>query len=160
MTATEPSSRATSPRFDPAAIRQLADAASSTCFARGESYYQSGQVELTSVTAERVVAQAFGNADYGVRITGQGDHIAGMCTCPAYDDMRFCKHMVAVMLAVNGASAVEQEPDKVGAAIGAHLESLSHAELLAYIIDIAETEPVLFRRLAEGAGADIAVDSG
>ena len=86
------------PRFDVATLRKLAGA---KVFARGEEYHADGQVELLSVERNRVLAQVAGSEDYRTVLTGRGKKIGGECSCPAYTDWGFCKHMVAAALAVN-----------------------------------------------------------
>ena len=85
------------PRFDVEALRRLAGAA----FARGEAYHREGRVEILAVEPRRVLAQVTGTEDYRVNLLGKGETIKGECTCPAFDDYGFCKHMVATGLAAN-----------------------------------------------------------
>ena len=84
-------------RFDIAALRLLAGAA----FVRGEAYHRDGRVEILAVEPRRVLAQVAGTEDYRVNLLGKGETIKGECTCPAFDDYGFCKHMVATALAAN-----------------------------------------------------------
>ena len=145
-------SKASAPRFDPAAIKRAADAAGAKCYARGEGYFQQGQVALLSISQDKVIARAFGSETYAVRLTGEAMRIEGECTCPAFEDAGFCKHMVAAMLTANAAFAAGEKPDDRCAAIEAHLQALGHAELVGLITRLAETTPSLFRRLAADAG--------
>ena len=85
-------------RFDVAALRKLAG---SKVFERGEDYHADGQVEILSLEPERVLAQVAGNEDYRTVLTGRGKKIGGECSCPAFTDWGFCKHMVATALAAN-----------------------------------------------------------
>lgn len=87
-------------RFDIEAIRDLVGAGT---FSRGEAYDRSGQVELLALGPDRVLAQVTGTEDYTTQLVGRGDVIGGECSCPAFDNQGFCKHMVAVALAANAA---------------------------------------------------------
>ena len=105
------------PRFDVEALRRLAGAA----FARGEAYHREGRVEIFSaIEPRRVLAQVTGTEDYRVNLLGKGETIKGECTCPAFGDYGFCKHMVATGLAAN-----ESDTGRAGAGalarIRAHL---------------------------------------
>ncbi len=90
--------RATQPRFDVAVLREQAGP---KVFARGEEYHRDGQVDLLSVERNRVLAQVTGSEDYRTVLTKRGKKIGGECSCPAFRDWGFCKHMVATGLAAN-----------------------------------------------------------
>ena len=85
------------PRFDIAALKRVAGAA----FARGEAYHCDGRVELLAVEPGRVLAEVSGSEDYRVGLVRKGETFGGECTCPAFEDFGFCKHMVATALAAN-----------------------------------------------------------
>ena len=86
------------PRFDVDALRALAGA---KAFARGEEYHRDGLVQMLALTPGRVLAQVAGSEDYRTEVTGRGKEIDGKCTCRAFEDWGFCKHMVAAALAAN-----------------------------------------------------------
>ena len=90
------------PRFDIDALRYLAG---EKTFARGEAYHRDGQVEILAVEPGRVLAQVVGTEDYRTELTGRGKEIGGECSCPAFEDWGFCKHMVAAALAANAAGS-------------------------------------------------------
>lgn len=129
-------------RFDLDALR---DRAGDKAFARGESYHRAEQVRLLLIEPARVVAQVSGSEDYRTELTGRGKSIGGHCSCPAFSDYGFCKHMVAVGLATNevgddaGAGALSQIRD--------HLRAKSVDFLADMIVDMAERDPDLFRKL-------------
>lgn len=52
-----------------------------------------------------MLAQVAGSDDYRVLLTGRGKKIGGECSCPAFTDWGFCKHMVATALAADEAPA-------------------------------------------------------
>ncbi|MBV1797584.1 SWIM zinc finger domain-containing protein [Siccirubricoccus sp. G192] len=142
--------RRAAPRFDPAMLRDLAGEA---VYARGESYYRSGQVELISDDGQRVRARVAGTEIYRVDLRGRGSRISGECSCPAFTDHGFCKHLVATALAANAmAASGEVVPDRIGT-IRAHLRSQGIDRLVGLILDLAERDPVLLDRLDLAAAA-------
>jgi tetratricopeptide (TPR) repeat protein len=152
--------------FDVTALRKLAGA---KVFERGQDYHADGQVEILSLEPVRVLAQVAGSDDYRTVLTGRGKKIGGECSCPAFTDWGFCKHMVATALAAN--EALDSAAAGNGAAldgagalgrIRAHLKSKDADALVDMIVDLAERDPALFRKLALAAaivqGDDKAVE--
>ena len=137
--------RARSGRFDVAALRALAGA---KVFGRGEAYVAADAVQLLAVEKDRVLAQVAGSEDYRTRLSGRGKRIGGDCSCPAFNDWGFCKHMVAVALAVN-AQGGDAEAEGVGtlSRIRAHLKTRGVDALVDLVIDLAERDPALLRKL-------------
>lgn len=133
------------PRFDIEALRELAG---EKTFARGEVYHRDGQVAILSIEPERVLAQVDGTEDYRTELTGRGKDIDGECSCPAFEDWGFCKHMVAAALAANAAGN-DAEVDGAGALdrIRDHLKKKGADALVEMIMEMAEQDPALFRRL-------------
>jgi uncharacterized Zn finger protein len=133
------------PRFDPG---ELAALAGDRAFARGEAYHRGGQVTILSLAADRVLAQVAGTEDYRVTLSGRGRAIGGSCSCRAFEDSGFCKHMVATALAANEAAASGQADgtDSLGR-IRAHLKTKSVDALVDLIVDMVERDPALFRKL-------------
>jgi len=132
------------PRFDIDAVRDLAG---EKVFARGEAYHRGGQVAVLSIEPERVLAQVAGTDDYRTVLTGRGKVIDGECTCPAFDDWGFCKHMVAAALAANAAGAEAKDGVGAIARIRDHLKAKGLDALVAMVVDMAERDAALFRRL-------------
>jgi uncharacterized Zn finger protein len=143
------------PRFDPDRLRALAG---DKAFARGEGYADGGQVRVLAIAEDRVIAEAFGSDHYGLRLSGAGKTISGCCTCPAYDDAGFCKHLVAAGLITNALIDDGAEPDGALARITQHLAEMSKADVLAYVLTLADTNPALLKQLASGAGEDLRED--
>ena len=133
------------PRFDIDALRDLAG---EKTFARGEAYHCDGQVVILSIDQERVLAQVAGTEDYRTVLIGRGREIAGECSCPAFEDWGFCKHMVAAALAANSAGA-DSDAESVGALsrIRDHLKKKDVDSLVGMIVDLAEHDLALFRKL-------------
>jgi uncharacterized Zn finger protein len=142
-------------RFDVATLKRLAGGA----FLRGEAYHREGRVEILAVEPRRVLAQVTGTEDYRVNLLGRGETIKGECTCPAFDDYGFCKHMAATALAAN---ELDRGPEREGggalARIRAHLEDKPNRVLVAMIVELAERDRALFRKLEIASAADGADD--
>jgi uncharacterized Zn finger protein len=150
MDAARDGKRHVPPRFDPAALRDLAGGA---VFGRGEDYARSGRVELLSDDGERVRARVLGTEVYRAALRGRGRAFAGECSCPAFADHGFCKHLVATALAANAAGEDgEAVPDRIGA-IRAHLRAQGADRLAEMILDLAERDPALLDRLDLAASA-------
>lgn len=144
-------------RFDVAALRTLAG---DKVFARGEDYHRDGQVEILSVERGRVLAQVMGTEDYRTVLTGRGKTIGGECSCPAYSDWGFCKHMVATALTVNEAGDEERaEAPTALDRIRAHLKQKGIDALVAMVVDLAERDAALFRKLDIAATASAPGDA-
>jgi uncharacterized Zn finger protein len=139
------------PRFDIAALKRLAGGA----FVRGEVYHREGRVEILVIEPRRVLARVTGTEDYRVNLLGKGETIKGECTCPAFDDYGFCKHMVATALAANES---DRGPDSSTAGalarIRAHLAGKPNASLVAMIVELAERDLAVFRKLEIASAAD------
>lgn len=142
-------------RFDVAALRRLAG---ETVFARGAAYHREGRVVLLGIDPERVLAEIGGTEDYRAELRGRGNEIAGRCSCPAFSDWGFCKHLVAVALAANeaGPQAAEEGADR-RARIREHLRRQGVDALAEMILDMADHDPSLLRKL-EVAAAPLHAD--
>lgn len=136
------------PRFDIGAIRRKAG---DDVFARGEAYFTEGRVSIVDICPDRVRARVSGNETYRSVLTGRGDTIGGECSCPAFNDHGFCKHLVATALA-----AAEVEPQDDGdpvARIRTWLSTRDPAALVDLLVEQAERDDGLFRRLDMMASA-------
>jgi uncharacterized Zn finger protein len=130
-------------RFDVAALRELAG---EKVFARGVQYNQEGQVEIVSIDRSRVLARVIGSEIYRSELEGAGEEFSGACSCPAFSDWGFCKHLVATALAVNGLGpeAAEQAAGRLSK-IRDHLRSKGVESLVEMIVKLAENDPDLLR---------------
>jgi len=133
------------PRFDVAALRTQAGA---KVFARGEEYHRDGQVDLLSVERDRVLARVLGSEDYRTVLRGRGKKIRGECSCPAFRDWGFCKHLVATALATNEVAdeGWEKKPSVLDR-IRAHLKQEGVDALIEMVVELAERDTALFRKL-------------
>ena len=132
-------------RFDVASLRTRAGP---KVFARGEEYHSDGQVEILSIERDRVLAQVMGSEDYRTVLTGRGKKIGGECSCPAFRDWGFCKHMVATGLAANevAETGAEKGPSVLDR-IRAHLKQKGVDALVEMVVELAERDTALFRKL-------------
>lgn len=95
------------PRFDPAGYPELAKLieglkglSGDSAFRSGREYLRSAQVTETTVSWPIANAIVIGTTEYRVTVTVQRE-VTTSCTCPAHRRNRFCKHVVAVCLALN-----------------------------------------------------------
>lgn len=139
------------PRFDSNTLRMLAG---NTVFARGEAYFRDGLVDILAIEPGRIIARVVGTEDYRTVVTGQGKEIDGECSCPAFERDGFCKHMVAVALATTAAVARgEGDSGSALARVRGYLKSKSLDALVEMIMDIAERDRALLRKLEIAAAA-------
>jgi uncharacterized Zn finger protein len=132
-------------RFDIDALRELAGA---KAFARGQQYHDDGSVQLLSLNSKRVLAQVSGTEDYRTVLTGRGADIGGECSCRAFEDWGFCKHMVATALAANAlGDGAEAEAAGELSKIRDHLKAKGVDALVEMILELAEEDRELFRKL-------------
>lgn len=144
------------PRFDIDALRKLAGA---QAFARGNDYFAGGQVQLLAVELKRVLATVSGTEDYSVELTGRGEAMEGECSCPAFENSGFCKHMVAAALAANEAVGYA-EADGGGSLsrIRDYLKAKGVDALVEMLLEMAERDLALLRKLDMAAAATNADD--
>lgn len=130
-------------RFDPAALRKRGG---EKVYERGSAYHRRGLVRLMALGDERVLAKVEGTEDYRTIVTGAGARISGECSCPAFEDAGFCKHMVAVALAANEAKPSGALDDPLPR-IREHLRGRGVDGLIDMIVELAERDAELWRRL-------------
>src|SRR4051794_1298277 len=108
-------------RFDVDAVR---DVAGQKVFARGVAYHEGGNVEIVSLDSARVTAKVIGSGGYRCQLVGVGKNFSGECSCRAFEDWGFCKHLVPTALTANslGPEAVERAANRF-AKIREHLRT-------------------------------------
>ncbi len=89
-------------------------------------------------------------------LVGSGKNIGGECSCRAFEDWDFCKHMVAVALTANAnapeaSTGGEDSLDR----IRRHLTQQKSGDLVAMILELAENDDDLLQQLEL---ASLAVD--
>src|SRR5258707_9035885 len=89
-----------------------------------------------------------------------GKKFSGECSCPAFSDWGFCKHLVATALAANslGAGAVEEGSSRF-AKIREHLRGKGVEGLVEMVVGLAERDPSLLKELELSAVAATADDT-
>lgn len=144
------------PRFDIATLRDLAG---DKTFARGIEYHRDGQVEIISIDSARVIARVIGSEIYHSELAGAGNDISGKCSCPAFSDWGFCKHLVATALAANDLApgAVEQAVSRFSK-MRTHLRARGIEALVEMIMRLAERDPTLLESLELAAATVTAND--
>ena len=130
-------------RFDPKALRKAAGA---KVFERGVEYYEDGQVEIVSIEGSFVVADVAGSEVYRTELDGAGGVISGFCTCPAYSEMGFCKHLVATALAANDPETADAVTDRYKR-LGDRLRKLTTDALVELILDAARRDTTLLNEI-------------
>ena len=145
-----------SDRFDVAALRELAG---EKVFVRGVAYHEDGHVEIVTLDEARVLASVEGSEVYRCELVGSGTAFSGVCSCRAFDDWGFCKHLVATALAANclGPEELEQAAGRA-AKIRQHLRAKGVEKLVEMIIGIAARDPSLQEELELAATAATADD--
>jgi SWIM zinc finger len=138
--------------FEDADLRRLAGGAS---YRRGLGYVQAIS-ELDELPGA-VLATVHGSGAYEVRLSDRDGVLAGACTCPVGQDGAFCKHCVAVGLALladpaaadrdgprrKRTASVRSKPD-----LRSYLGAVDPAELVELLLELAAEDPALQRRLS------------
>ena len=145
------------PRFEVAALR---DVAGEKSFARGAAYYEDGHVEIVTFDEVRVVAKVIGSEVYQCELLGAGKKFSGACSCPAFSEGVFCKHLVATALTANdlGPEALEQAANRF-AKIREHLRGKGIEGLVDMVVGLAERDPPLLKELELSADLAVADDA-
>lgn len=137
----------------------LRELAGEKVFARGDEYKKQGQVEIVSIDRLRVLARVVGSEIYRAELKGTGKRFSGACSCPAFSDWGFCKHLVATALAANdlGPDAAEQAADRLSK-IRDHLRGKGIEPLIDMIMKLAESDPDLLHDLELASAVETAGD--
>jgi uncharacterized Zn finger protein len=101
-----------------------------------------------------------GTEIYRCELTGRGKSFSGDCTCQAFADRGFCKHLTAVALTVNnlGPGELGQASNRLGK-IRDHLRAKGIDRLVEMVIGLAERDPKLLEELQLLAALDTADDA-
>ena len=54
-------------------------------------------MEILAIEPGRVLAQVAGTEEYKTELTGHGKDIGDACSCLAFQDLGFCKHMATAL---------------------------------------------------------------
>ena len=144
------------PRFDVPTLRSVAG---EKVYTRGVEYNEAGQVEIISIDRSRVLARVAGSEVYRCELKGLGKKFSGECSCPAFSDWGFCKHLVATALAANalGPEATEEAANRFSK-IRDHLRAKGVESLVEMIMGLAERDPALLADLELAAAETTAND--
>jgi uncharacterized Zn finger protein len=80
----------------------LLSAAGEASYERGVSYYKSDRVSELDGDEGEALADVQGSEMYSVRLWLDGESLCYECDCPVGSEGSFCKHCVAVGLAILG----------------------------------------------------------
>lgn len=139
------------PLFDEAELRNLAG---DKVFARGQGYADHGHIALLSFNESGILAAAFGTSDYTVWLSHSGAEISGHCSCPAYGDSGFCKHMVATALVANESRRQGDDvPDRVGE-IAESLARCDRSQLEKLLLEMVASDWRALRSVGFAFGCD------
>ncbi len=106
---------------------QIRELCTEQSFQRGLRYFEEGRVKIKEASASQTVATVIGMDNYQVKI--DLDDFSAVCNCP-YDLEGYCKHIVAVFL------AIDNEPEKVDRIIDEGSQELREMHAL-----LERTEP-------------------
>lgn len=148
--------------------RAISALAGERVYPRGVAYHADGRVEFQARSDQRVEAIVRGTVPYTVGLWVDVGQPKWSCTCPYAEDGLFCKHCVAVALAV-GPEAVPLYPLPVepmepfdSSDLTSYVEGLAHERLVEIVLEQSETDWVLRERLdaetraVRGDGLDLA----
>ncbi len=120
--------------------------AGEAAFARGSAYYADGRVGELRQAGRKIFAEVTGNQNYTVSLMHTERVFEGSCSCPASDNIDFCKHCVAASLQYRTQrSRREQQLGGSGAdRLQAYLESLDKKELVEHLNEYIYADKVSF----------------
>jgi hypothetical protein len=149
------------PSFDPAdhpsllgLARQLRDLAGDSAYQAGREYLRKGLVKDGSVAGTTGYATVTGSTDYRVSVAF-GDGVKPSCTCPAHRRNKYCKHVVALCVALLERPAdfpaveplpavpsatTKRRPRRAGAADEVKAQTLAHREAGLAAVDRLASE--------------------
>lgn len=127
---------------------------------RGEAYYEEGRVEDLTFSQGTYTATVYGTDDYTVEILTCGEIVEAMdCTCPYAQDGRNCKHMAAVLYAIENRDTVPNSFKKEVLVSPAQLiNAMSEAEVRSFLTELARNDPSIYRALALRFGKIASID--
>jgi len=124
--------------------------ADSRTYARGVEYLRRGRVDVAELLDHAVTATVSGSTPYLVHLAVGRRGVEHRCSCPVGAEGTFCKHLVAVALAVaslvlDDATPAEDLDDP--ADVHAALSGLDKDELIGLLATAASEHPDLGARL-------------
>lgn len=134
----------------PLSERALLEVAGDRGYARGEDYVR--YVRGLRITAEKAYASVQAKRVYAVELDWSGPQPDGFCTCPHAADGHFCKHLVAVGLAVIDSGAVD-DVSRAASALEATVQAMDVDELREFVMTLARRDGEVRRMLEVRATA-------
>jgi hypothetical protein len=129
----------------PLSKRELLEVAGDRSYARGEDYVR--YVRGLRATAARAYASVQAKQIYTVELEWSGPQPGGFCTCLHAADGHFCKHLVAVGLAVIDSGAVD-DATRVASSLEATVQAMDVDELRELVMTLAHRDGEV-RRMVE-----------
>ena len=140
----------------------LEEYAGEVIYRRGEAYFQQGAVSRLRDAGDKVTARVYGTEGYRVELRTDREEFVYDCDCPHAAEGNFCKHCVAVGLAFLDGREKGYEPgvsgDEAWDAIQQHLQAQPPATLADWLLDAAQRDDRLYRKLllkAQQAGGKV-----
>jgi hypothetical protein len=126
-------------------------------FDRGQNYHEDGRIQRLDRFDEIVTAVVRGSSPYDVTVEFGGNSIDTRCTCP-YDGGGECKHIVAVLLAVEDRE-IEAESTATAAQtetvdIASLLEQTSAEELRTFLLEMFKDDRDIRERFVAFTGEE------
>jgi len=118
--------------------------------ARGQSYFDEGRVSDLERTEDGYTAIVDGTEEYEVEILLRGDSIEDMfCDCPYAEDGNYCKHMAAVLFAVDasGPSMKKVPAKKERLTPGSLVGKIPDSQLRPLLTELVSADDKLYRAL-------------
>ncbi len=118
--------------------------------ARGQDYFEEGRVSDLERTEDGYTAIVDGTEEYEVEILLDDDSIDDMfCDCPYAEDGNYCKHMAAVLFAVDaGGTAKKKTPAKKKRLTPERLvEKIPDGQLRPLLTELVSADDKLYRAL-------------
>jgi len=148
-------------------MEDIRDLCTSQSFRRGRTYYEQGRIERLDMEDGVARATVRGTHDYRVTMDLTAERIRTECSCP-YDYAGDCKHVVAVLFAVNegeygytetetgAASDAESAGQSTGPTdVVAVIERTPADRLRAFLTDLVEDDRDVRDRFLAFVGADV-----
>lgn len=119
--------------------------------ARGQEYYRTGRVLSIKEKNGAFLARVEGSEQYRVELelSGEREIRYSICTCP-YDQGEFCKHQVAVFLALREQplpKTISTEKTKSEKSLESLVESAPRQVLEEFLLSLAEEHPFIKKSL-------------
>ena len=131
-------------------------------FERGRNYYCQNRIQELDVDGDETRATVQGSRRYDIFVDVSDDRIRTRCTCP-YDYAGDCKHIVAVLMALNdrdldgSADDIDDSIDNPVSEtvdVDTLLEATDAADLRAFLSTVLDDDPDVRDRFIAFAGGD------